>query len=297
MATEATNTTTALETRRSRLERDTLLGFYRTMFAARRTDDREIQLKRQNKIFFQISGAGHEAVQVAMARHLRPGSDWFYLYYRDRALCQALGNSPYEQLLQAVAAEQDPASGGRQMPAHWGHRDLNIVSSSSPTGTQFLQAVGCAEAGWRASLIDEARAAARGSKPTRGATAADGGSKAGAADEQIAHANGPGGANNGREGTADATAARITDATGADIADATGDEVVLVTGGDGQTSEGEFWEALNTACNLALPVVFLIEDNSYAISVPVEVGTAGGNISALVSGFPGLHIKDRKSVV
>src|SRR5690606_84265 len=123
------------------LDRERLLGFYRTMVAARRTDDQEILLKRQNKIFFQISGAGHEAVQVAVAAHLRPGSDWFYLYYRDRALTQALGVSPYEHLLQAVGAEDDPASGGRQMPSHWGKRDLRIISVSSPTGTQFLQAV------------------------------------------------------------------------------------------------------------------------------------------------------------
>lgn len=245
MATEATNARTATRVAQvNGLERETLLGFYRTMLAARRTDDREIQLKRQNKIFFQISGAGHEAVQVAMARHVRPGSDWFYFYYRDRALCQALGNTPYEQLLQAVAAESDPASGGRQMPAHWGHRDLHIVSASSPTGTQFLQAVGCAEAGWRASRIEEFRDAGHAWESVRGPAAAE------------------------------------------------NDEIVLVTGGDGQTSEGEFWEALNTACNLKLPVVFLIEDNGYAISVPVEVNTAGGKISGLVSGFPDLYVEE-----
>ncbi|MDX1673463.1 MAG: thiamine pyrophosphate-dependent enzyme, partial [Longimicrobiales bacterium] len=200
------------------LDLDTLLGFYRTMFTARRTDDKEIGLKRQNKIFFQISGAGHEAIQVAVAHHLRPSSDWFYLYYRDRALSQALGMTPYDHLLQAVAAESDPASGGRQMPSHWGRRDLRIMSTSSPTGTQFLQAVGTAEAGYRARLVDEIR-------------------------EQI-------------EAFED-------------------DEVVLVTTGEGQTSEGEFWEALNTASNLKLPVVFLVEDNGYAISVPAEVGIAG----------------------
>ncbi len=217
------------------LDRETLLGFYRTMLAARRTDDQEILLKRQNKIFFQISGAGHEAIQVAMAAHLRPGSDWFFLYYRDRALTQALGMTPYEHLLQAVAAESDPSSGGRQMPAHWGHRALRIASTSSPTGTQFLQAVGAAEAAMRARRDDAMRAALE------------------------------------------------------EFAD---DEVVLVTTGEGQTSEGEFWEALNSACNLKLPVIFLVEDNGFAISVPVEVNTAGGSISKAVSGLPGLYIEE-----
>jgi len=221
--------------RHAGLDPETMLKLYRTMVMARRTDDKEIQLKRQNKIFFQINGAGHEAVQVAIAQHLRPGSDWFYLYYRDRALTLALGMTPYEHLLQAVGAEADPASGGRQMPAHWGHRDLRIVSTSSPTGTQFLQAVGMAEAGWRASLVPSMRAA---------------------------------------------------------IDEFQDDEVVLCTSGDGTTSQGEFWEALNTACNLKLPVVFLIEDNGYAISVPVEVNTAGGKISKLVTGFPGLYIEE-----
>src|SRR5688572_28031092 len=171
-----------------------LVSMYRTMLTARKTDDQEMLLKRQNKIFFQISGAGHEAVQVAIAAHLRPGSDWFYLYYRDRALTLALGMTPYEQLLQAVAAESDPASGGRQMPAHWGHRKLHIVSTSSPTGTQFLQAVGCAEAAWRALRAPEIRAQMEPFEE---------------------------------------------------------DEIVLCTSGDGQTSEGEFLEALSTACNLA----------------------------------------------
>ncbi|HUF69939.1 MAG TPA: dehydrogenase E1 component subunit alpha/beta [Longimicrobiales bacterium] len=216
------------------IDDDTLLRFYRTMVTARRTDDQEILLKRQNRIFFQISGAGHEAIQVAIADHMRPGSDWAYLYYRDRALSLALGMTPYEHLLQAVGAEADPSSGGRQMPSHWGHRELRIASTSSPTGTQFLQAVGCAEAGVRAARDDAMR------------------------DAIEAFEN---------------------------------DEIVLVCSGEGQTSEGEFWEALSTASNLKLPVVFLVEDNGYAISVPVEVNTPGGSISQLVSGFPDLLIE------
>jgi 2-oxoisovalerate dehydrogenase E1 component len=215
--------------------RATMIGLYRTMVAARRTDDREIQLKRQNKIFFQISGAGHEGIQVAIAHHLRPGKDWFYLYYRDRALSQALGMTPYEHLLQAVGAESDPASGGRQMPSHWGHRELRIVSTSSPTGTQYLQAVGTAEGAWRGSQLE---------------------------------------------------------GMGERIEAFEDDEVVLCTTGEGQTSQGEFWEALNTACNLKLPVIFLVEDNGYAISVPVEVNTAGGSISALMKSFPDLYIEE-----
>jgi 2-oxoisovalerate dehydrogenase E1 component len=221
--------------RHAGLSPDTLRTLYRTMVTARRTDDKEIQLKRQNKIFFQISGAGHEGIQVAIAQHLRPASDWFYLYYRDRALTLALGMTAYDHLLQAVGAESDPSSGGRQMPSHWGQRELRIVSTSSPTGTQYLQSVGCAEVGMRASKIEEMRAAI----------------------EQFAE-----------------------------------DEVVLCTTGEGQTSEGEFWEALNTACNLKLPVVFLVEDNGYAISVPVEVNTAGGSISRILSGFPNLYIEE-----
>jgi 2-oxoisovalerate dehydrogenase E1 component len=233
MATKAKTVTQPKS--RGGLDRETLLRFYRTMFAARRTDDQEILLKRQNKIFFQISGAGHEAVQVATAEHCRSGSDWFYFYYRDRAFSLALGVTPYEQLLQAVAAEADPASGGRQMPAHWGHRKYNIVSTSSPTGSQFLQSVGCAEVGYRAGLVEEMRKA---------------------------------------------------------IDEFEKDEVVICTTGDGTTSQGEFYEAMMTATNLKLPVVFLVEDNKYAISVPVEVNTPGGKISKVLSGFPGLFIQE-----
>ncbi len=210
-----------------------LLEAYRTMVTSRRVDDREISLNRQNKTFFQISCAGHEAVQVAMADHLRPGYDWFHPYYRDRALVLALGQTPLDHLLGAIGASDDPNSAGRQMPSHFSDPGIHIVTLSSPTGTQFIQAVGAAEAGYRISLIPQLR---------------------------------------GR------------------IDDFEEDEVVLVCSGEGATSEGEFWEALNTACNLKLPVIFLIEDNEYAISVPVEVNTAGGSISKLVSGFPDLFI-------
>jgi 2-oxoisovalerate dehydrogenase E1 component len=226
------------------LTRQQLIEIYRLMYLSRRLDDREILLKRQQKIFFQISGAGHEALLVAAGMVLRPAYDWFYPYYRDRALCLTLGMTPYEQLLEAVGAADDPNSGGRQMPSHWGHKKLNIVTQSSPTGTQFLQAVGCAEAGRYFSRHPKAAEKASGDYRQF--------------KEVAFH----------------------------------GDEVIYVSSGDGTTSEGEFWESLNTASNLKLPLLYLIEDNEYAISVPVEVGTAGGNISNLVKGFPNFHFAE-----
>ncbi len=217
------------------LDRETLLSAFRTMLLSRAVDDKEIRLKRQNKTFFQINGVGHEALLVAAGMLLKPGYDWVYPYYRDRALTLALGMSAFEQFLAAVGAEADPNSGGRQMPSHWGHPKLKIVSQSSCVGTQFLHAVGTALAGkYQATLGD-------GSAPPDSFQA---------------------------------------------------DEVIYVSGGDGSTSEGEFWEALNNACLHKLPVLFLIEDNGYAISVPVEAQTAGGNVSRLVRNFPGLFVTE-----
>ena len=215
------------------LDRPALLAVLRCMLLSRRLDDKEIQLKNQSHIFFQISGAGHEAVQIAAGLTLKAGYDWFFPYYRDRALCLQLGMTPLDMLLAGVGARDDPSSGGRQMPSHWGHTAFNIVSGSSPTGTQVLHAVGAAEAGVIYSRVP-----------------------------QIAD-----------------RASRFHD-----------DEIAYVSLGEGATSEGEFWEALGATCTRQLPVLFLVEDNGYAISVPVEVQTPGGDISRIVRSFPGLHV-------
>jgi 2-oxoisovalerate dehydrogenase E1 component len=228
----------------SGLSSQDLIKIYQLMYLSRRIDDRELLLKRQQKTFFQISAAGHEALQVAAALALKPGYDWFFPYYRDRALCLTLGVTPTEMFLQAVGAGSDPASGGRQMPTHWSSRPLNIVSTSSSTSTQVLHAVGCAEAG--------------------------------------------------RYFTRHPGAAAKVEGDYREFGDVTfhGDEVVLTCLGEGSTSQGEFWEALNTASNRKLPVIFLVEDNGYAISVPVEVNTPGGNISKLVANFPNFHFEE-----
>jgi 2-oxoisovalerate dehydrogenase E1 component len=221
-----------------------LIEFYRLMYLSRRTDDREIVLKRQQKIFFQISCAGHEALLVAAALAMKPGYDWFFPYYRDRALCLALGNTVEEQLLQSVGAASDPASGGRQMPSHWASKRLNIVTPSSSTATQCLHAIGCAEAGRYFARHPEA--------------------------------------------------AKKVPGDYREFKDVKfhGDEVVYVSIGEGSTSQGEFWESLNTASNLKLPVLYVIEDNGYAISTPVEANTPGGNISRLIANFPNFHFAE-----
>ncbi len=207
-----------------------LLEDFYTACLARAIDDREIILQRQAKAYFHISGAGHEALCLGLSRSLRPAYDWFFPYYRDLALILALGVRPYEVLLQAVGSSEDPASGGRQMPSHWGYPSLHVVTQSSPTGSQCLPAVGCAEAGqyvWS------------------------------------------------RDGIPGCVAQ--------------GDEVTYVSLGEGATSEGEFWESLNTACRLKLPVLYVVADNGLAISVRREE-QAPAPISELVRGFKELGV-------
>ena len=215
------------------LARDELLAAYRVMLLSRKIDDKEIQLRKQEQAFFQISGAGHEAVLVAAGMQLRAGHDWVFPYYRDRALCLTLGMTPLEMFLASVGSKDDPASGGRQMPSHWGHRKLNIPSQSSCTGTQCLHAIGCAEAGVIYSRVERIP------------------------DRDTAHDP---------------------------------EEITYVSVGEGATSEGEFWESINTACTRNVPVLYLVEDNGYAISVPVDVQTPGGDIARIVEAIPGLQV-------
>ena len=224
-----------------------LVEFYRLMYLSRRTDDREIVLKRQQKIFFQISCAGHEALLVAAGLAMKPGYDWFFPYYRDRAICLALGNTVEDQLLQAVGAADDPASGGRQMPSHWSSTKLHIVTPSSATATSA-----CMRSAARRPALFLAPSGIR--QKARPPVAGD-----------------------------------YRDFKNVQFH---GDEVVYVSIGEGSTSQGEFWESLNTASNGKLPVVYVVEDNEYAISTPVEVNTPGGNISRLIANFPNFHFEE-----
>ena len=242
------------------LTREQLIQAYRVMYTSRRIDDREILLKRQQKIFFQMSGAGHEAIGAAAGLALKSGYDWFYPYYRDRALCLALGVEPYQMFLQGVGAADDPSSGGRQMPSHWSYPALHIVTQSSPTGSQILQAVGCSEGG--RYFARRPKAAEVPNSPPFAKNAKDGAPGAGVDYRQFKNVS------------------------------FQNDEVTYVSLGDGTSSEGEFWEAMNAAALEKLPVIFCVEDNGYAISVPVEAQTAGGSISRLVSGFPNFHFEE-----
>ncbi len=207
------------ETNKTPFSKEELLRAYRTMLTSRRCDEKILILLKQGKSFFHIGGAGHEAAQVAAAAALRRGHDWAFPYYRDQAFALQLGMTAEEMFLIALHRAEDPATGGRQPQGHYGRPDLRIPTQSSPTGTQYLQAVGVA----------------LGAK---------------------------------KEGT---------------------DEVVYVSSGDGATSEGEFFEAVNWAAREALPAIFFIQDNRLAISVPVEIQTAGGSVYDVVSGFKGLE--------
>jgi 2-oxoisovalerate dehydrogenase E1 component len=249
------------------LTRELLVQAYRYMYTSRRIDDREILLKRQQKIYFQMSGAGHEAIGVAAGLALKPGYDWFYPYYRDRGLCLAIGMKPYDMFLQGVGAADDPSSGGRQMPSHWSAPELNIVTQSSPTGSQILQAIGCAEAGRYFTRRPKAAEVPESTSPLLVNAARNG-----APELSSSHPAG--------------------DYRLFKNVTFQGDEVTYVSLGEGTSSEGEFWEAMNAAALGKLPVIFCVQDNGYAISVPVEVQTAGGSISRLVSGFPNFHFEE-----
>jgi 2-oxoisovalerate dehydrogenase E1 component len=213
------------------LEKETVQKILRNIFLSRKIDDTEILMRKQSQAFFQISGAGHEGILTAIGIVLKPRHDYFLCYYRDRALCTALGVTPYEMLCQANGNSGDTASHGRQMPAHWGNLKLNIVSKSSCTGTQFLQACGLAEGGKYLNSVA-------------------------LKDSPIYNS----------------------------------DEIVYVSCGDGTTSQGEFWESITTASVNKLPVMFVVQDNGYAISVPTAIQTPGGSISVALENFPGLKI-------
>ncbi|MEY2398254.1 MAG: 2-oxoisovalerate dehydrogenase component, partial [Actinomycetota bacterium] len=209
---------------------DELIDDLTTAHVSRCLDDREIALQKQSRVFFQISGAGHEALLLGLARSLRANYDWFFPYYRDRSLMLALGLTPTEILYEAVGSALDPSSGGRQMPCHFGSKKLNVVSQTSATGTQCLPAVGSAEAARYISRRPDLPGC-------------------------VAH----------------------------------GDELTYVSLGEGATSEGEFYESLNTACTEHLPVLFLVADNGFAISVPASE-QAPAPVAELVSGFRGLAV-------
>lgn len=195
-----------------------LLDIYRTMLLSRKSDEKQLILLRQGKVHFHIGGSGHEAAQVGAVLNFRPNSDWAYCYYRDQAFVLGWGMTVEEIFLHSLARADDPNSGGRQIPHHWGKKDLRLVSKSSCTGVQFLQATGTAMGAIRAKT----------------------------------------------------------------------DEVVYVSAGEGTTSEGEFFEALNWASRDKLPVIFHIEDNKYAISVHISEQTAGGSVYKLAAGFENL---------
>lgn len=193
------------------LSKDELMNALRLMILSRTIDHKVMNLIKQGKAHFHIAGAGHEAIQVACGLAMKKRIDWAFPYYRDMCFSLTVGVKPEDVLLSFLAKEDDPFTGGRQMPCHWASKEFNIPTQSSPTGTQFLQAVGAA-----LSLRKQ-----------------------------------------GING------------------------VVYVSSGEGTTSEGEFHEAVNWAAREKLPVVFVIQNNKWAISVPVENQTAGKNASVL----------------